>query len=479
MPVTIGFEGEVDNGQVSEVTEEKKQEVIEKAKRVMIKIPQKRIPEILKGFDCVVVNSFGDDYHLSDEEREKRNKFAKDAKKLRKMKRIYRRLDEYVVAMREHLKFLDVVAEGNGVYDPEEFKVLFFKGKINIVGMKFPKYKGPNRKEVNYKYLAEFILSDANPDEIIPKWQRSDYEDEDPEELRKRLFTDEELDYVLSPLTEEEGRFEFRLFDPDEDEQDGTNVAVMLSNKECKKLTKAQPELMAKIKEMKRERRTVDRLSDAFLHNSIAEDISEIAKYDQNYGYVSSDDVPEFKGDILNDKDYYTYMRKLQEFEDKHTYVNYHGKDKTLEEVKELEFKEILEREGWNIRAFAENREQEKKLKRIQKRDKKKEKQLKKHLMELQKRRESRENGDSSYKDFKKSKKKKKNKKDNIKERIMKKEKRSKKESKDVHEVVERTKEDFKQLLLNEFAPEGVTSFKEYEERALDLTNLFGGDDDE
>lgn len=458
MPVTIGFEGEVtDNNQLSEMTEEKKQEVITKAKKVMVKVPQSRIPEVLKGFDCVVVNSFGDDYHCSDKEREERNKFAKDAKRIKSMKRIYRRLDEYVIAVREHLKFLDKVAEGNGVYDPDEFKKLFFKGKINIVGMRFPKYKGPNRKEINYKYLAEFVLSGADPEEILPKWQRSDFEEESPEELIKTMFTKEELEELMRPLTKKESKYENVLFDANEDDQEGTTVGVVLSTKESKKLIKSQPELVAKLKELKREHRTVDRLSDAFLHNTIAEDISEIARYDANYGYISKSDIPEFSGDILNDKDYYKYMKKLQEFEDNNTYVNYHGKDKTLGEVKELELKEVLEREDWNIRNFAENRLQEKRLKKIRKRDDRKEKELRKHLMEIEKRRNSRLNGDD-YKDIKKKSKKKKSK------------------NKDIKETVKKTKEDIRQLLLNESSPESK-SFKEYKNKALDLTGLFGGND--
>lgn len=457
MPV-VGFVGEVDdNNELQEATIEKKQEVVEKAKKVIVHIPKNRIPQILEGFDCVVVNSFGDDYHCSDKEREERNKFAKDAKKIKSMKRIYRKLDEYVVAVREHLKFLDKVAEGNGVYEPDEFKKLFFKGKINIVGMRFPKYKGPNRKDINYKYLAEFVLSNADPSEIIPKWQRGDYEDPDMDNIVDEMFTKEELEYIFTPLSEKEARFEYELFDPNEDDQDGTNVSVTLTTKQSKKLIKYQPELVAKLKEMKRERHTIDRLNDTFLHNTIADDISEIAKYDANYQYVSKSDIPEFSGDIMDDKNYYKYMQRLQEFEDNNTYVNYHGKDKTLGEVKELELKEILERDDWNIRNFAENKLQEKKLKKLQKRDKRKEKQLKKHLMDIQKRRESRMNNES-YKEYKK--------------KAFKKKKKDKK--KDVKETVKNTKKDINQILLGDKSQ----SFKEYKEKALDLTGLFGGKDE-
>lgn len=456
MGVTIGFEDELQNMEdTSEFSEQKKQEIVTKAKVVLIKIPEKRKEEVLRGFDCVVVNTFDDDYHSTDEEREQHNRFAKDANKIRKMKRIYRRLDEYIIAVREHLKFLDKVAEGNGVYDPEEFKKMFFKGKINIVGMRFPKYKGPNRKDVNYKYLAEFALSGADPSEIIPKWQRDDYEDDDPQQLIKELFTDDELKFIFSPLTKEEARYEYELFDENEDDQDGIPVGVTMTNKDTKKLVKAQPELVAKLKEIKREKNTINKLNDAFLHNTIVEDIDEISRYEANYGFVSKADVPEFKGDVFSSKDYNKYMQKLKDYEDNNIYTNYHGKDKSLGEIKELELKEILEQDGWNIRNFAENKMQEKRMKKLQKRDNKKIKQVKRHLMAIEKRRKSRIEGDESYKDFKKKKKKK------VKDKAKKKEMKS------------NVKKDLNNILMAKANVKEET-FKEYEERALDLTGLFG-----
>ena len=73
-------------------------------KRKTIKIPERRIPELMAGCDCVVVNEFGDDYHLSEEERIAKNKFYKAFQVFNKGKRKYRKLDEYVKIMREALK---------------------------------------------------------------------------------------------------------------------------------------------------------------------------------------------------------------------------------------------------------------------------------------------------------------------------------------------------------------------------------------
>lgn len=459
MAITIGFADEMEqtNGQ-EEISIKKQQEIIEQAKKIIVKIPERRIPEILEGFDCVVVNIFDDDYHATDEEREKNNMFAKYAKKIKSMKRIYRRLDEYVVAVREHLKFLDKVAEDNGVYSPEEFKKMFFKGKIDIVGMRFPKYKGPNRKDINYQYLAEFVISGNDPIEILPKWQRNDFDEEDEIDV-DNYFTDEELKEIFRPLTKEESRYEYTVFNADEDSQDNVPVGVTLTTKQSKKLIKSQPELVAKLKEMKLERRTLDKLSDSFLHNSIYDDISEIAKYDQNYYYVSDSDIPEFHGDVLNDKDFYKYMKALNEFEENNVVVNYSGKDKTVGEVKELELKQILEEDGWNIRNFVENREQEAKMKKIAKRDKKKEKELKRHLLDIQERQKARKNGEKY-----------------IPKKHKEKDKKNKEKKKDLKDIKKKVDGDFTDLLM-ESVGATESSFKEYKERALDLTGLFGGND--
>ena len=97
-----------------------------------VKIPERRKAKILEEFEVVVVRDFGDDYHLSEEERKARNRFYDAFKVLRKAKRTYRRINEYVDVMREVLKCLDLVAKDNGIYDPDEFKRLFMKGEIYV-----------------------------------------------------------------------------------------------------------------------------------------------------------------------------------------------------------------------------------------------------------------------------------------------------------------------------------------------------------
>ena len=104
-------------------------------------LPERRKQQLLQQYDCVVVNDFGDDYHLSDEERAEKNQFYNVFKELRKYKHVYRKIPEYITVMRKMLEALDIIAESNGVFPPEKFKKMFLRGEIEICGLTFPKYK--------------------------------------------------------------------------------------------------------------------------------------------------------------------------------------------------------------------------------------------------------------------------------------------------------------------------------------------------
>ena len=453
MAVRIGFDDEEELN-LAELSTKKQEDVIEEVRKKTVYLSEKRAKEFLEsGYDCVVVNTFyNDDYHLSDEEKEANNTFYKEFVKYNKMKNTYRKLDEYVVKVRELLKCLDLVAENNGIYDVDKFKRMYLKGKIDIVGLKWPRFKGKERKEISYDYLTEFILSDRDPKEILPSYN----DDLDDEVDEKDLFTKEELKMILSPLTEEESRLENTFYDED-DNTDGTNVVRILSDKDKKKLKSFDLSYMAK--DIKRSRRSHDILASSYLHEITYEDIDKIAEYDQKYNFKSSDDVPDFKGDISKSKDFYKYINKLDNYDMKHTKVNIGGKMKTLEEAQELELKALLEENGWDIRNFAINKEKEEKLKRIRKLDKKREQKLKEKLLAIKnrKRRKLNDDLDDEIRKYSKKKdKKKKKKRDKLKKDI----------SKGYEEV----------LLKSANRIENTMS--EWEENVMDFTSGFRKDDD-
>jgi hypothetical protein len=349
---------------------------------------------------------------LSEEEREAKNQFYSTFKILKKAKRKYRNIVEYVKVMRDALACLDAVAEKNGVYDPEEFKHLYFKGEIFINGLHFPKYVGKDKKNISWEYLAEFILGDADPSELIPDKNDDILNEEEMEERKLQLFTDEELSEIMAPPSDEEVQTEMKLFDVDTDSQNGRNVAVFLDDKATRKFIKAQPEFLNEVKEIKRSMKSEEHLL-SFVSDLTMDDIEHIEAYDQRHNYVSTADMPEFKGDIMKDSDYHRYMQALKDYEDEYIKDNYHGRMKTLGEIRELELKAALEEGGWNIRALYNNKEKEEKLRKAMKRDRKREKKLKEQLIKIQNRnKKRRQMGDDINSSKKKKNKKKKHKDD-------------------------------------------------------------------
>lgn len=424
-------------------------------------IPQHRIDEFMKDMDCVVVHDFGDEYHLSEEQREQKNHFYHAFKVVRRNKKKYKRLNEYVTAVRAVLKCLDMVAEENGIYEPDKFKQLFVEGKIFINGLKFPEYNGRDKKTISWEYLTEFILSDADPIDILPKQTDDILSVEEMEEEEKLLFDDGELERILQEPTEEEKIKQNKFFDKSEDDQEGLGIAVILSKKETKRLIKTQDEFLIQLKEEKRRKRSLNNLS-RYAYDLTADDIEEIAKYDEIHGYVSSAKIPEFKGDMMNDEDYHRYMAELEEYENTQIKENYNGRLKTREEINEIQLKSVLEENGWNIRNLYENKEKEARLKRAQKEDKRREKKIKEKLVSIQERRKRRmgeDVDDEPSKKKKKKKKKEKPKKDKGKERY----------KKEVEENID-------EFLLTA-AQRTEADMDKYEEEALDFSwdNILNG----
>lgn len=382
----------------------------------LVRLKPEREEKIKAEFDCVIVNEFGDEYHLSEEERIAKNKFYEAFKIFSKCKHKYRKLDEYVDAMREALKCLDFVAENNGVYEPDKFKKLFFKDEIFINGLTFPQFKGRERKSISWDYLTEFILSDKPSSEVIPKADDI-LSDDDLEDLKDQLFTEDELEEILAEPSEEEIQRQNTFFDVDCMDPSDKNVVIVLNDKQCKKITKNQPEFLYMMKEIKRSQARLDHLArsaSSFVYDLTSDDIEAIQEYDNSRGYYSDSDVPEFHGDLINSSDYAKYMQELEEWERTHIKYNYNGKLKTQEEIDSIELKQFLEQHGWNIRNLYGNKEKEEKLRKIQKRDKKREKEIRAQLIKVQERRKRHMGEDiepSEKKSGKKKGKKKKNKK--------------------------------------------------------------------
>jgi hypothetical protein len=367
--------------------EKKRGYVFSEIKRKPIYISPERAEKILSEMNCVVVHDFGDEYHLSEAERQARNKFYETFKIIRRAKKNYKRLDEYIRVMRDALKCLDAVAQTNGVYDPLEFKLKFLRDEISITGLKFPKYRGKDKKDISWEYLCEFILSDEDPSKIIKRHGATEFQTDDEIEANaERLFSKKELEYILK----EENDRPDRYFDPDEEDAGEEGFALILSDKNTRRIMKSQPEFLSVIKDIKRSQRSVSHLNSSFAYDLNMDALEQIEKYDRKHSISIVNTVPEFTGDIMNDDDYFRYLASLREYEEQTTTVNFAGKCKSLSDARDLTLRAAFEDCGWDIRAFNGNREREKKLKKASKKDEKRRKELKKKLLQIEKRQSKR-----------------------------------------------------------------------------------------
>lgn len=391
----------------------KMENIIETGRKALY-ISPKRLEYMESTYGTVVVHDFGDDYHLSDEEKESQNNYYQLFRKLNKCKRKYRKIDEFVECARIALEALDMVAENNSVYDPEKFKVLVLKGKITVAGWFYPRYTGRDRKQLNWEYISDFIMTDRPPKELLKKPSVEEFmTEEEIEEEAKHLFDDGELAEILKPVDgDKEFRENVHCFDSDEDEiEQGSSITLIADPKETKAFLKAAPELLILAKDLKRQMKSQEQL-DRYVSDIRMDDIEKIEEYDNQMSFSSSSDIPKFKGDITNSKDYHRYLRALEMYEKTQIRQNVNGKMRTMEEIQELELKDTLEMAGWNIRALYDNKDKEKRMKRALKADRKREKQLKKQLTRVQERSERRMGTYVESSDPKKKKKKKKKKED-------------------------------------------------------------------
>ena len=374
-----------------------------------------RLAKMEETYGVAIVHDFGDEYHLTDEEREAQNNYYKLFARLNKCKRKYRKINEFVDCARISMQCLQAVAENNTVYDTEEFMRLVLKEKIIVSGWFYPKYNGRDRKQLSWDYIAEFILTDRPSEELL-KQKSSENEFLTPDELEEEarvLFDEDEYNYILQePTPEQIFKQEIHVIDLDEEElQRGSNIAIYTDKSDTKEFVKAAPELLILAKDIRREMKSTEQLG-RYVSDIRMDDIETIEAYDNKRRIVSDSDIPVFTGDITSSKDYHKYIRALEQYEDTQIKENYAGQMRTREEIKQIQLKEALESAGWNIRVLYDNQLKEKKLEKARKADKKREKKLKEQLTKVQNRSKRRMgiDVDDEVSTDKKKKKKKKNK---------------------------------------------------------------------
>lgn len=373
------------------------------------KLKKEREEMIKQEFSQVVVHEFGDEYHLSEEEREKKFKYYEAFKSFSKYKHKFRKFPDYIKAMREALKCLDLVAQDNFVYSPDKFKKLFFKGKIWIKGLVLPEFKGAGRRSVDTEYLLDYILSDAPAEDFLKKDDHEVYTKEELDDAFEELFTKEEQEAIDNAIAKDSDDEYFcvpaGVYTDDDDIPD--KMIVPISKKEMKKSVKALPDLGNLFKEIEKKSKRGSKIGmSGYISNMLMEDFDNLDEYDGSKEVFLSK-MPVFKGDMTNDIEYYKYLAKLDEWERTQIKKQYNGKLKTQEEIDAIELKKALENHNWDIRNLFGNKERAKKLERIRKEQIRKEKEIKKKLIKLQEAKKRRQLGDDyDEEEVKKNKKK-------------------------------------------------------------------------
>lgn len=469
MPV-IGFEDEVvEKKELTEEAIQQREKEIEESQnqfeREEIKLSQRKLESLREIYSEVVVHDYGDGYHKTEEELDQENVFYGLYRKIQGKKKGYGRIPEFIDATRNCLAFLNAVAENQHVYSKEKFLYLWAKGKIRINGMYLPVYKGKDRKRISGKSLAEFILSDADPQEFLQELEAPIIDSEEMlDEQRTTMFTQSDYDQIFSHTEEEMDEITGeRIIDESKAKTySDLPIATDLGHKGTKQLLKANPGLSSLLREAAKRNRMVEGYSDQMIYNLEEDDMETIAAYDRAYGVKSSSDIPEFKGSLMSKSDYEDYLAELEEWEMKNVKVKQNGKWRTKEEANELSVKDILERNGWNIMKLWNNSEREQKLRKFIKQEKKREERLREELASLDKRRErQKEEGRSDLEEYKRLMKKKKKKED----KTNKSTKAKKDKDKNLEKAVKKKKQRLDEVLLGEVT---TNDFDKYEAEALD-----------
>ena len=362
--------------------------------RKQIKLTPEREAMMIKSYESVCVNDFGDDYHMSDEEKEKRSELYKVFKKMRICKTKYRKIDEYVRAYRTAIECIEAVSKQNKIYGSDDFIAKILKGKIKMVGLKIPKYIGKDKRYINWDIVAEYIANPSLNEKDLIRSKGGDtftvYTDEDFEKEKEIMFGGK-IEELYKPVIDIE--FELYGFDEHDEEVGDRNICTPIKRKYIKELHKTCPVIVDRFKQSIKEAKMKSSIDsyDFNMADMQYDDIEQIKEQDVKRGYKSKYLPPVFKGDASKKDDVNRFLYECDEYNYTKVKRNYHGTMMTAEEYDEQQLKEELDRAGWNVRNMYKYKSDEKKMRKQYKIDVKKEKKLKERLVAISKRNKERE----------------------------------------------------------------------------------------
>ena len=370
-----------------EERERKRQAVLSKYRE--FKFPEREKARLMELYGTVCVRDFGDDYHKTEEQKRSEFELYDMYKPIANGKTKYTNLEAFIKIWRDIFKFIQAMAKRNRLIMPEKkFIKGVLNGKIEIAGLRFPKYKGRDRKELNWKLVAKYVLDDSlDINDLIQKPAEIEYLPKDvadnPVAHLHEYFSDEQIKQIFRSGEFIDGKYVI------DDSKRMPRYIKKATEKQHKKFEKVFKELKPMFRKMQMKNLEDRSLrSFAFAYDLTAEAYDFIHELDKARGFFTEDELPKFNGNINSKKEYKKYMKALDDWADEHQRVQYHGQFISLGEYKEAKLRDELDAAGWNIMKIYDNQEKSDAEARRNRKLKKREKRLQKELSQIQERRE-------------------------------------------------------------------------------------------
>ena len=173
---------------------------------------EKEMADIRESCRRTIVHDYGllDIYHISDEERAKNDMLAEVNMKLSRLKRTYRRVDQYIEAMRIVFEAWAVLEKNNFVHTRDEFYQLVAEGKIVSNRIIMPKLK--RMDQFNIDMIINYISNpELDPSHLVLQKNERSYDsffDEDDfldggeseEEEMHRMLSKDEVEFIMNGM---------------------------------------------------------------------------------------------------------------------------------------------------------------------------------------------------------------------------------------------------------------------------------------
>ena len=297
----------------------------------------------------VYVHDYGDEYHLTEEERAKKFRCYEAQELIRQNRKVYTNLPDYIEAMRRVIKAIEIIAANDPrVTNIEKFKKKVLGQKIKVTGINFPKYRGKDKKSINGEFISDWILDpEKDIDELMDYYKKKNVvisleDEENPQAAFERIAGKGVMEYLNSHPVTDDDRWAYA-------------VPIKPKSKLDKALEKS-PIMKSIKKEMIHAAKRKESLDVYGTYYTTKDEFDAVTKHDEELGYTTKATMPKLNGgDIRNKKVYREYMEALEAWKRENTFVKVKGKNMSLDDYNHMRFKEIAEQHGWNVALLMKN----------------------------------------------------------------------------------------------------------------------------